>query len=57
VKITIYVARHRHEYLSAIGAARARPVRWPPPADPWAGTDAGPAKVLIGADAIAVIDR
>jgi len=33
VKITIYTTGHRHEYLPAVDAARARPVRGPQPAD------------------------
>jgi len=45
-KITISVAGHRHEYRPAVGAARARSVRGPQPADTVAGRDAGPAWVL-----------
>ena len=56
-KITIYVAGHRHEYLPAIDAARARPVCGPQPADTVMGRDASRACVLTEAETVALIDR
>jgi hypothetical protein len=50
-KITIYVAGHRHEYLPAIDAARARPVCGPQRADTVTGKDASRACVLTTVDA------
>jgi hypothetical protein len=55
--ITFYVAGHRHEYLPAIDATRARPVRGQQPAETVVGRDAGPTRVLIKVEAITVIDR
>jgi enamine deaminase RidA (YjgF/YER057c/UK114 family) len=56
-KITIYVAGHRHEYLPAIDAARARPVCGPQRADTVMGRDASRACVLTEAGTVALIDR